>query len=92
MRAVVYSQYKAVFVSVSLFPGCAAGDIDRCEVVKILAIFSCPYDVGLGCTIDGIADRSEFNAVLTVLSCFSFSVLRFPVVFLPLTFAVLCTS
>ena len=39
LRAVVYAQFKAVFVSVSLFPGCAVEDIDRCEVVKIPAIF-----------------------------------------------------
>ena len=92
MRAVVYAQFKAVFVSVSLFPGCAVGDVDRFEVVETSAIFSCPSDSGLGCTIKGIVGSSEFNGVSIVFSCPLFSVRRCPVVFLPLIYAVFCTS
>ena len=92
LGAGVYAKQKAVSVSVSMCPGCAVGDIDRCEVVKIPAIFSCPSDFGLGCTIYGIVDPSEFNGVLFMFSCSPFSVLLFPVFFLSLIFTVFCTS
>ena len=59
VRAVVYDQCKAVFVMVSLFPRCAVGDVDRCVQVQEPAIFSCPFDFGLGCTV--YAFNSEIN-------------------------------
>ena len=31
-------------------PGCGR-DVDLCEKIKVPAIFSSPYDFGLGCTI-----------------------------------------
>ena len=67
-------------------PGCAVGDIDRCEVVKIPAILSCPSDFGLGCTIFVIVDPSEITGVLFVFSCSPFSVLLFPVFFFVIDF------
>ena len=92
VRAIVCAKHKAVFVFVLMCPGCAVGDIDRCEVVKIPAMFSCPSDFGLGCTIFGIVDPSEFNGVLFVFSCSPLNVLLFPMIFFSWIFAVFYTS
>ena len=71
------SSTRLFFISVSMFPGCAVGCVDRCEEVKIPAIFSCPSDFSLGCTKNGIVAPSEFNGVLIVFSCTRFSVFCF---------------
>ena len=90
MQAVVDAQYKAVFKSGSLFPGCHEMHVDCCEMVKIPTILSCPAMKCLGVTIFVSVFPSEFNGVVLVSRRASFRVPRFPVVVLPLALAIFC--
>ena len=92
LRAVVDAQYKAVFVSGSLFPGCHLGDVDCCVMFKTPTILSCPAMKSLDGTIFVVVFPSAFNGVVLVSCRASFRVPRFPVVVLPLALAIFCAS
>ena len=77
---------------VPLVPGCAVGDVDRREVVKKKASIFCPFMNFLRLSALFVILPSEHDGRVFVLSRSSVGVFRFPMVFLPSSFAVSFTS
>ena len=89
---IIGHQEDGVFVPVPPVPGCAVGDVDRREVVQVSTNIFCPSMNFPRFTTLFVILPSERDGVVTVLSCSSSGIHRFPTVFLPLTFAVSFTS
>ena len=72
-------------------PGCAVGEVDRLEVQVSAIIFS-PSMNFLRFSKLFVILSSEHDGIVTVPSCSSLGIFCFPMVFLPLSFAVSFTS
>ena len=77
---------------VPLVPGCAVGDVDRREVVQVSAKFFCPSMAFLRFSVLRVILPSVHDGIVIVLSRSSLGISCFPMVFLPLTFAMSFTS
>ena len=73
---VVAHQRDGAVVLVPLVPRCGVGDVDRREVVQVSAVLLPP----------------DHSGVVIVFSCSSWGIHCFPMVSLPLSFAVFLTS
>ena len=82
-------QRDGVFV---LVQGCGVGDVDRREVVQLSAKFFCPSVSSLRIWTVFVFLPPDHNGVVTLPSCSSSGIHCFPMVSLPLSFAVSCTS
>ena len=85
-------QRDGALAPVPLVPECGVGDVDRREVVQVSAIFFCPSVGLLRISILFILLPPDHNGVLVVFPCSSSGVHCFPMVFLPLSFAVFLVS
>ena len=89
---IIAYQCDGALVPVPVVPGCGVGDVDLPEVVQVSAIFFCP-SVGLPrISILFILLPSDYNGALIVFPCSSSSIHCFPMIYVPLSFAVFLTS
>ena len=87
--SIVACQRHGALVPVPLMPGSGARDVDRREVVQVSATFFRPSMGMLRISVLLILVPPDVNSVLTTFPCSSSGIQCFPMILLPLSFAML---